>query len=228
MSPTTRESQPPIAVGDIRDCGQLMAFRRPDGRVVVRRQPCDWKGCASCGPRLRQRLAVQWGHAMGREVIYRKVTDDDKEPARLRRRKVMAGQELAHIPLPDGRRALYTTVAIEGASVCEDVPFALSRDFSKMVLGDRRRFLSERWRQVVADAEVEAKAKREAWEWLGRVSEPLEKVEEVARDLGKFVGRTDDMVIVETMELQHLVGFLRRIDCRGPWEEWMNPRARAA
>jgi hypothetical protein len=205
-----------------------MAFRRPDGRIVVRPQPCDWKGCQACGPRLREQWAAEWAHALAGGVIYRKVTDDDEEPARLRRLKVMQGQELAHIPLPDGRRALYTTVAIEGASVCEDVPLALSRDFAEMPNDSRRRFLSKNWRQVVKDAAAEAKASREAWEYLGKVGRSLGHVEIAAREVGGFVGRTADLVVVEAMELPELARFLHLIHCRGPWQQWGAAEGRAA
>jgi hypothetical protein len=219
MSSTARETGQPIAVDDIRPCGQLMAFKRPDGRVIVRQQPCDWKGCPTCGPRLRQQWADQWAHAMGNQGIYR-LEVDDGEPAKLRRRKVMARHELSHIPLPEGRRALYTTAPLDGASICEDVPHALSRDFAQMPNDSRRRFLSEGWRQIVADAETEAAAAREPWEYLGRVGRSIEQVEMAARHLGKLVDRTGERVVAEVMTTEELVRFLHLIRCRGPWQRW--------
>jgi hypothetical protein len=228
MSSTTRQPGPPIAVDDIpTPCGQLIAFKRPDGRVIVRRQPCDWKACPTCGPRLRQQWAEQWAHAMGAGPIYRLVVADS-DPARLRRLKVMRGHQLGHIPLPDERRAFYTTAAIDGASVCPDVPQALSRDFAEMPNNDKRRFLSEGWRQVVADQAAEAAAAREPLEYLGQVGRSLEHVALAAQELGKLVGRTGDLVLVEAMSAKELGWFLHLIRCRGPWQQWGESKRQAA
>jgi hypothetical protein len=228
MSSTTRRPGPPIAVDDIPPaCGQLAAFRRPDGRVIVRRQPCDWKACPTCGPRLRQRWADQWAHAMGKVGIWRLVVGDG-DPAKLRRRKAMAKHEAGHIPLPGGQRAFYTTVALAGATPVVDVAAALSRDFAAMPNNDKRRFLSAGWRQVVADAEREQALAREPWEYLGLVARSLEHVELAARDQGVLVGRTGDVLVVEAMPPAELGRFLHRIRCKGPWQLWGEAKRKQA
>jgi hypothetical protein len=185
-------TSPPIELCDM-PCGVVLLFRRPDGRLVASRKPCNVKGCEGCGPRLRATWAAEWAHAMGGEVVHRLVIGD-VELARLRRRKVMAGHEVGVIPAPDGKRVVYTTAPV--GSVCQDVPPALSRDFAAMPSDTRRRSLSAGWAQVIADQEEEEDAAREAWSCLGRVGRPIEHVAIVAAELGLLVGRGADVVIV--------------------------------
>jgi hypothetical protein len=177
-------------------CGQRFKFRMPDGRIAVKQLPCRVKACETCGPRLRQQWAAELGHAMGGDQVYRLVVRDD-ELARLRRRKVLRGHEVAVIPATDVARVVYSTAAI-GEPVRHLSP-ALAADFAAMPSDSRRRSISAGWAQVIADAQAEAAASREPWECLGRVGRSLEQVELVARELGVLVGRTPDMVIVAAM-----------------------------
>jgi hypothetical protein len=179
-------------------CGAGYAFRRPDGRTVVRVMPCRVKACEQCGPRLREQWAGELAHAMAGDRVYRLVVDDG-EVARLRRRKCMAGAEAAVIPAPDGRRVVYTTAPI--GETPDYVSAVLTSDFARMPNDSRRRSISAGWAQVIADAAAEAAGEREPWECLGRVGRSLAQVEMVARELGVLVGRTADMVIVEAMDL---------------------------
>jgi hypothetical protein len=183
---------PPIELSDM-PCGVVLLYRRPDGRLVASRKPCDTKGCPGCGPRLRRQWTEQWAHAMGGERVHRLVVGD-VELAKLRRRKVMDGQQVGVIPGPDGQRVVYTTAPV--GSVCEDVPLALTRDFTAMPSDTRRRSLSAGWAQVIADLQVEDAATREAWECLGRIARSIEHVALVATELGLLVGRGADVVIV--------------------------------
>jgi hypothetical protein len=130
---------------------------------------------------------------MATDRVYRLVVDDG-EVVKLRRRKSLAGQELAHIPGPDGTRVVYSTAPI--GSVCEDVPLALSRDFAAMPNDGRRHRLSEGWRVVLDDQAGELEAKREPWECLGRVGRTLEQVAVIAASLGLLVGRGQDMLVL--------------------------------
>jgi hypothetical protein len=174
-------------------CGQRFAFRRPDGAIVVRQQPCRVKACEACGPRLRAKWASQWAHAMAGEVVYRLVVADG-DLQRLRRLKSYQGQELGHIPAPDGKRIVYTTAQV-GARVVDKIG-SLTSDFAAMPNDRRRRFLSPGWAQVIADMDAEATSKREPWTCLGRVGRSLAQVAIVAEELGLLVGRTTDMVIL--------------------------------
>jgi hypothetical protein len=132
---------------------------------------------------------------MAGDQVYRLVVAD-AEVAKLRRRKVMAGQELGHVPLPDGLRAVYTTAPV--GDVVTDKIGTLARDFAAMPNDTRRRFLSAGWSQVLADAADEAEAKRApVGECLGRVRRSLEHVEIIARELGLYLGRAGpDAVLV--------------------------------
>jgi hypothetical protein len=215
-------SEEPIEQTDMR-CpkGQRHQFM-VGGRLITREMPCDVKSCPACGPRLQRELVATWAHAMASDQVYRLVVDEG-EPAKLRRRKHMAGKELVHLPLPNGRRAVYTTAPIGDRVQPAD---ALARDVAADPGDGRRRSkLSEGWAAVVAD--VEAEATREQWTWLGRVSRSLEHVEIEARTLGIFVGRMPDMVITETTDPLVRALFLKRIRCRGPWQEWGDAAAKA-
>jgi hypothetical protein len=194
MSVSSRGT-PPLELDDM-PCGVTLVFRRPpDGRLVFTRKPCKVKACEHCGPRVRARWAGEWSQAMASDQVYRLVVED-QEVAKLRRRKVVAGAELAHLPGPDGTRVVYTTALI-GEQV-RDLRTSLTSDFAAMPNDGRRRSrLSAGWRQVVDDAEAEAAAQREAWECLGRAGRSLEQVAMVATRLGLLVGRGPDMVVVE-------------------------------
>jgi hypothetical protein len=223
MSVSSRESQPPIELTDRCPRAQRHQFRKPDGRLVTRELGCDTRTCPVCGPRLLRQWAAEWAHAMGSDQVYRLVVAEG-EPARMRRRKAYRGKELAHLPAPDGKRVVYTTAPI--GEVCDAIPHSLASDFAAMPDDGRRRSkLSAGWAQVAADARAEAVAAREPWEWLGRVSRPLEQVVIVAQDLGILVGRTVDMVVVEACDPATRARFLHRIRCRGPWQEWGEAKA---
>jgi hypothetical protein len=226
MSVSSIEADPPIELTDMRcPSGQRHQFL-VGGRLITREMPCDRKSCPACGPRLQRQLVAEWAHAMGSDQVFRLVVDD-QEVAKLRRRKLMRGQELVHLPLPDGRRAVYTTAAI--GNFCDDVLLALTSDVAAdpQEKHRRRSKLSGGWAQVVDDAKREREAKREPWEWLGRVSRTLEQVEMVAVDLGILVGRRPDMVITETADPLVRALFLKRIRCKGPWQEWGDAATRA-
>jgi hypothetical protein len=194
MSDFSRGSQP-LEKDDI-SCGQGFAFRRPDGTVIVRWQPCDTKACEACGPRLRATWAAQWAHAMGGDRVRRLVVADG-EVAKLRRRKVMRGHEVGVIPGPDGRRVVYTTAPIGEPVTVGD---SLTSDFAAMPSDRRNRSLSKGWRAVIGDMEAEAASSREPWECLGRVGVPQGRVVMVAEDLGVLVARTSDTVVVAAMD----------------------------
>jgi hypothetical protein len=191
-------------------CGQRFKFRMPDGRIAVKQLPCRVKACEACGPRLREQWAAELAHAMGGDQVHRLVVADD-ELARLRRRKVLRGAEVAVIPSANAERVLYTTAAI-GEPV-RHLPSALTRDFAAMPNDSRRRSISAGWAQVIADAQAEAAGQREPWECLGRVGRSLAQVELVARELGVLVGRTADMVIVAAMgpQTEHRFNALIRL-----------------
>jgi hypothetical protein len=196
MSDSSRGTSPPIELNDM-PCGAGLFFRRPDRALVYRVMPCRTKACPTCGPRLRATWAEQWSHAMASDQVYRLVVDDG-EVAKLRRRKALAGKELAQIPGPDGTRVVYTTAPI--GLLCEDVPLALTSDFAAMPNDTRRRSLSAGWAQVVADAQEETAASREPWECLGRSPRSIEQVVMIATDLGLLVGRSADTVVMKAPE----------------------------
>jgi hypothetical protein len=198
MSVSSRGSSPPLELDDM-PCGVVKLFRRPDGRLVFRRMPCRVKGCDYCGPRLRARWSREWAHAMAGDQLHRLVVSD-RELARLRRRKSMAGHEVGVIPGPDGTRVVYTTAPV--GSVCEDVPLALTSDFAAMPNDGRRRSLSDGWRQIVDDVDQEVAAAREPWECLGRVGRSLEQVAIIAAELGLLLGRGPDMLVLEAPDEQ--------------------------
>jgi hypothetical protein len=170
MSDSSRETQAPIELSDMCPRAVLRLFRRPDGRLVVRRMPCKTRSCPWCGPRIRAKQAAQWAHAMAGDRVYRLVVTNDA-PAKLRRRKAYRGQELGHIPAPDGQRVVYTTVAV-GELVTDRVG-TLARDFAAQPDDGRRARLTDGWRQVLEDLEAEAVAKREPWECLEASGGPL-------------------------------------------------------
>jgi hypothetical protein len=228
MSVNSIESYPPIELTDMR-CpnGQRHTFR-VGGRLITREMPCDVKACEVCGPRLQRQLVAEWAQAMASDQVFRLVVADG-DPAKLRRRKVMQGKELAHLPLPNNQRAVYTTAPIGELVAGNNIPSALTSDVAADPQDPKRRRgkLSDGWAQVAADAQAEREANREPWEWLGRVSRSLEHVAMVARDLGILVGQQPDMVIVETGDPLARALFLKRIRCRGPWQEWGDAAVKA-
>jgi hypothetical protein len=225
MSVNSIESNPPIELTDMRCPNAQRHQFMVGGRLITREMPCDVKACEVCGPRLRRELVDEWAQAMASDRVFRLVVDGD-QVAKLRRQKRMVGQQLAHLPGPDGTRVVYTTAPI-GEAV-DNVHITLTSDVAADPGDGRRRSkLSDGWAQVVADARAEREAKREPWEWLGRVSRSLEHVEMVARDLGILVGRMPDMVIVEAPDPLARALFLKRIRCKGPWQEWGDAAGKA-
>jgi hypothetical protein len=196
MSDSSRGTRPPLEKNDRCPDGQRFAFKRPDGRIVVREQPCDRRACEWCGPRLRERWAAEWSHALGGDQVHRLVVTEAAW-VKLRRQKVMRGAEWATVPQLGGVRVVYTTAHL-GDLVRLDISRLLAADFAAMPPG-RNRSMSKGWLAVIADLAAEVDAAREPWECLGRVRRSLEQVELVARELGVLVGRTADMVIVEAM-----------------------------
>jgi hypothetical protein len=194
LSDSSREHQPPLEKNDRCPDGQRFMFRRPDGRLVAREQPCDRRACPVCGPRLRQRWVGEWSHAMAGDQVHRLVVTE-AEWVKLRRQKAMAGQQWATVPQLGGVRVVYTTAEL-GEPVRRDASSLLASDFAAMPTG-RNRSMSKGWLAVIADLHTEAEAAREPWECLGRVGRSLEHVAMVAEELGLFVGRTPDMVILE-------------------------------
>jgi hypothetical protein len=225
MSVSSKGSQPPIELTDRCPTPHTDQFRRSDGRLITRDMPCRRKSCPACGPRLARERAAEWAHAMASDQVYRLVVAEG-EPARMRRRKDYRHSQLAHLPAPDGRRVVYSTAPIGNHVEARDLLEILARDFAVMP-NDGRRYskLSAGWAAVAADAQAEREAAREPWEWLGRVGRSLGRVAMVAQDLGKLVGRTDDMVVVEAMPLAELARFLHLIRCRGPWQQWGEAKA---
>jgi hypothetical protein len=191
-------------------------YRLKDGRWLCRRVACKTKACPMCGPRLRARWAAEWAHAMAGDRVFRLVVGEG-DPAKLRRRKVMRGQQLAHIPAPDGRRVVYTTAPI-GEPVTDKIG-SLTSDFARMPNDRRNRSMVGTWGEIVADAQAEAEARREPLgEYLGRGRRSLEQVEIVARELGLFLGWTspDGLLIADPGSEQlegrfcALIGLVRR------------------
>jgi hypothetical protein len=224
MSDSSRGRQPPQEKSDICPFAVPLWYRLADGRWLCKRVACKTKACSVCGPRLRARWAAEWAHAMAGEQVYR-LTVTEGDPAKLRRRKVMRGHQLAHIPAPDGRRVVYTTAPI-GEPVTDRIG-SLTRDFAAMPNDRRNKSMVGTWGAIVADAQADAEAKREPLgEYLGRGRRSLEQVEIVARELGLFLGRSgSDGVLVADPGDAHLearfcalVGLVRRKE----------PRARAA
>jgi hypothetical protein len=177
----------------------LGTFRLPDGKVAIWPLPCKRKACPTCGPCQRARTAAQWAHAMGGDVVYRRVVDDQEWP-KLRRTTAFRGQEVAHLPAPNGERVVYTTAPV-GEQVT-DLIGSLASDFAAMPNDDRRARVLGNWRQVVDDLQAEALQQREArqqqqgWQYLGTVGRSVEHLEVIARRLGIVVLRTSAMLIV--------------------------------
>jgi hypothetical protein len=173
-------------------CGVTLLFRLEAGRLLARRVPCRTKACPTCGPRLREQWAGEWGHAMGGDPVHRLVVDEG-EWALLRRRKVMRTAEYGVIPGPDGTRVVYTTAELgEGL---DNIQASLAADFAAMPPDSRHRILSANWRKVVDDARADARPEP-VGECLGRLRRDLAHVAMVAEELGLLVGRGPDVLVL--------------------------------
>jgi hypothetical protein len=207
-----------------------MLFRRTDGRLLARWQPCDVKACPTCGPRLRALWAEQWAHVMGNGPIYRLVVPEG-EQAKLRRRKTYRGREVAHIPAPDWQRVVYTTAPV--GQLVNDVRASLASDFAAMPNDRRNRSMSgcrgtktkarTGWLGVLADMEDEAAAAREPLECLGRIRRSPEHVAIAAQELGLLVGQGAGLVVMEAppdMRTFQRLAALIGLQVRGhtPWK----------
>jgi hypothetical protein len=189
----------PIEKNDTCPRGQRFAFRRPDGTVLVREQPCDTRSCEVCGPRLRRRKAQEWAHAMDGDTVYCRVMAE-ADWARLRRTKAVRDGQWATIPQLGGVRVVYNT-----AGLGQRLERVAARDVAADLAGmppERRSSMSKGWLAVIADAQAEEAAAREPWECLGRCRQSLAHVEMVAVELGVLVGRAADMVVVAKMDAQ--------------------------
>jgi hypothetical protein len=134
---------------------------------------------------------------MAGDPVHRLVVDDADLP-KLRRRKVLAGHELAAIPGPDGTRVVYTTAPI--GSLVDDLNATLTSDFAAMPNDTRRRSITSGWSAVITDAEGEQVAAREAWECEGRIGRSMEQVAMVAAELGVLAGRGPAMLVIGEMD----------------------------